>query len=83
MTASEHGSSPIGQEADVAWNNIPTRYELVFGEMLHLFREARSNGDAELSDRIFRGIVLFEELWPEDTDRWKARHASTTSTAGR
>lgn len=45
--------------------------EMVYGYLLTKFMRA----DDAMRSRLDVAIILFEELWPEDTARWKARFA--------
>ena len=51
----------------------PNEIEVVYSYLLVRFMDAARNQDQYERDRIERTIELFEEFWPEDTARWKAR----------
>lgn len=47
----------------------PSDVEMVYGYLLTKFMRA----DDAMRPRLDATIILFEELWPEDTAKWKAR----------
>lgn len=53
--------------------NDPNEIELAYGQLLSHMRWAARDGNKELEDRLLKAVVLFEELWPEDTARWRER----------
>lgn len=53
----------------------PSDVEMVYGYLLTKFMRA----DDAMHPRLDAAIILFEELWPEDTARWKARFAPRES----
>ena len=51
----------------------PNEIEMVYSYLLARFVDAAREKDDGMHARVFAAIELFEELWPEDTARWKKR----------
>ena len=51
----------------------PTEIEVVYSYLLAKFMNATRDNDEPLRARIDAAIMLFEELWPDDTALWKKR----------
>lgn len=51
----------------------PSDVEMVYGYLLTKFMNAARKNDEAKHARVLAAIELFEELWPDDTARWKAR----------
>lgn len=54
-------------------SDTPTHTEIVYGDLLCQFMRVCRSGDDSMRDRLFKAIEVFEELWPEDTARWRER----------
>ena len=54
-------------------NAPPNEIELVYSYLLSEFMRANRENEQSRYRKVDIAIELFEELWPEDTNCWKAR----------
>lgn len=54
-------------------SETPSHIEIVYGELLHYYRRFIISDDKTNADKVDAAIILFEQLWPDDCQRWRQR----------